>query len=274
MAPDPARVLSCPVDRRSRVAALLLLAALSWPARRACATPRPRFEPTDLEWEETGIAELDLQIGPVRGQGPWRLVLPDFELDLGLLPWLELDLDGAYAVEGPATGPFSFDHSAPDALWPSVKLGAFGIHDYGDSYGAALGFQVGPKLPVAAGAHGLGVEALMLTGGRIGRLTSVLNVGGFADPAPDATSGRPIGIEIGLDLQFKLDHHDRFGLTGELAGTHFTSSDPDQLQATLGFVWSVRPTLDLSLTGLIGSLSGGDRYGLLFGISPKVRLFK
>jgi hypothetical protein len=52
------------------------------------------------------------------------------------------------------------------------------------------------------------------------------------------------------------------------------SSDPDQLQATLGFVWSVRPTLDLSLTGLVGSLSGGDRYGLLFGISPKVRLFK
>jgi hypothetical protein len=29
-------------------------------------------------------------------------------------------------------------------------------------------------------------------------------------------AGRPIGIEIGLDLQFKLDHHDRFGLTREL----------------------------------------------------------
>jgi hypothetical protein len=257
-----------------RVAATLLLISTAWPPSSAHATPRPRFEPTDLEWEETGIAELDLQLGPVRGQGAWRIVVPDFELDLGLLPWLELDLDGAYAVEGPATGPFSLDHSAPDALWPSVKLGVAGIHDTGSAYGAALGFQAGPKLPVAPAAHGLGVEALVLTGGMIGRLTAVLNFGGFIDPAPDAVSGRQIGLEIGLDLQFKLDHIDRFGLTGELAGTHFTSADPDQLQATLGFVWSVRPTLDLSLTALVGSLSGGDRYGLLFGISPKLRLFK
>jgi hypothetical protein len=259
---------------RPRVVATLLLAALASPAARAHAAARPRFEPTDLEWEETGIAELDLQFGPVRGQGPWRIVVPDFELDLGLLPWLEIDLDGAYAVEGPDNGPFSLDHSAPDALWPSVKLGAAGIHDTGSAYGAALGFQIGPKLPVASGAHGLGVEALMLTGGMVGRLTTVLNFGGFVDPAPDASSGRPIGIEIGLDLQFKLDHIDRFQLTGELSGTHFISSDPDQLQATLGFVWSVRPTLGLSITGLLGSLSGGDRYGLLLGVSPKVRLFE
>jgi hypothetical protein len=114
----------------------------------------------------------------------------------------------------------------------------------------------------------------MLSGGMIGRLTAVMNLGGFIDPAPDATSGRQIGFEVGLDLRFKLDSRDRFGLTGEVGGTHFFSPDPDQLQVTLGFVWSVRPTLDLSLTGLVGSLSGGDRYGLLLGVSPKVRLFK
>jgi hypothetical protein len=261
------------MERRRRLGATILLAALTSLPSRAGATARPRFEPTDLEWEQTGIAELDLQFGPVRGQGPWRLVVPDFELDLGLLPWLELDLDGAYAVEGPDTGPFSFDHSAPDALWLSVKLGFLGIHDDGNAFGAALGLQIGPKLPVAPGAHGLGVESLLLAGGRLGRLTAVLNLGGFIDPAPDATSGRQIGIELGLDLQLKLDHIDRFALTGELAGTHFTSPDPDQLQATAGFVWSVRQTLDLSITGLIGTLSGGDRYGLLLGVSPKIRLF-
>jgi hypothetical protein len=260
--------------RCPRVAAAIVLGALASLPARAGAAPRPRFEPTDLEWEDTGIAELDLQFGPVRGQGPWRIVVPDFELDLGLLPWLEIDLDGAYAVEGPATGPFSLDHSAPDALWLSVKLGVYGIHDTGDAFGAALGFQVGPKLPVAAGAHGLGVESLALSGGMLGRLTAVLNLGGFIDPAPNATSGRQIGLEYGLDLRFRLDDRDRFGLTGELGGTHFISPDPDQLQATLGFVWSVRRTLDLSLTGLLGTLSGGDRYGLLLGVSPKVRLFK
>ena len=260
--------------RRRHVAAAIVLGALMCLPAAARAKPRPRFEPTDLEWEDTGVAELDLQFGPVRGQGPWRIVVPDFELDLGLLPWLEIDLDGAYAVEGPATGPFSLDHSAPDALWLSAKLGVYGIHDTGDAFGAALGLQVGPKFPVAAGAHGLGVESLLLTGGMIGRMTAVLNLGGFIDPAPNATSNRQTGFEAGLDLRFRLDDRDRFGLTGELGGTHFISPDPDQLQATLGFVWSVRPTLDLSLTGLVGSLSGGDRYGLLLGVSPKVRLFK
>jgi hypothetical protein len=258
--------------RRRRLAAAIVL-VLAWLPARAGAAPRPRFEPTDLEWEDTGIAELDLQFGPVRGQGPWRVVVPDFELDLGLLPWLEIDLDGAYAVEGPDTGPFSLDHSAPDALWPSVKLGLYGVHDTGDAYGAALGVQVGPKLPVAPGAHGLGVEGLLLGGGMAGRLTAVLNLGGFIDPAPDANSGRQIGMEVGLDLRLRLDQRNRFGLTGELGGTIFTSPDPNQLQLTLGFVWSVRPTLDLSLTGLLGTLSGGDRYGLFLGVSPKVRLF-
>ena len=261
------------MGRRPRIAATLL-AALAWFPASGRAAQRPPFEPTDLEWEDTGVVELDLQLGVVRGQGPWRIVVPDFELDLGLLPWLELDLDGAYAVEGPNMGPFSLDHSAPDALWPSVKLGILGIHDDGAAFGAAFGVQIGPKLPIAPGARGLGVESLILAGGIVGRLTSVLNFGGFIDPAPDAISGRRIGIELGLDLRFKLDNHDRYGLTGELSGTRFISSDPDQLQATLGFVWSVHPTLDLSVVGLFGSLSGGDRYGVLLGISPKLLLFK
>jgi hypothetical protein len=262
------------MGRSPRVAVAIILAALAWRGGPARAAPRPRFEPTDLEWEDTGVAEFDLQFGPVRGQGPWRVVVPDFELDFGVLSWLELDLDGAYAVEGPDTGPFSLDHSAPDALWPSVKLGLAGVHGSDDSYSAAFGVQIGPKLPVAKGAHGVGFEGLMLLGGVRGRLTTVLNAGGFIDPAPDPTSGRQIGIELGLDLHLKLDDHDRYALTGELSGTHFTSPDPGQLQATVGFVWSVRPMLDLSLTGLLGTLSGGDRYGILFGISPKIRLFK
>jgi len=264
------------MHRRARLCAwVVLAAALAWRPTGARAATRPRFEPTDLEWEDTGVAELDLQIGPVRSSdGPLRIVVPDFEIDLGILPWLELDLDGAYAVSGPDNGPFSLDHSAPDALWPSVKLGLYGVHDDERKIGGAIGWQVGPKLPVAPGAHGLGVESLLVFGGAIRHLVAALNVGGFYDPAPDAVSDRPIGLELGLDLQYKLDDIDRFSLTGELGGTHFISSDPDQAEVTLGFVWTVVPMLDLSITGLLGTPSGGDRYGLLFGISPKVRVFK
>jgi hypothetical protein len=35
----------------------------------------------------------------------------------------------------------------------------------------------------------------------------------------------------------------------------------------------VLPTLDLSIVGLYGLLVGSDRYGVLFGISPKLRMF-
>src|SRR3954452_14768285 len=138
---------------------------------------RPLFEPTDLELEDTGVAELDVQLGTLRSAGgPARVVVPDFELDVGLLRNLELDIDGAYAIEGPAAGPFAFDHAAPDNLWVGLKVG---LYDYGDddrnvngapaagapgSDAFSLGVQVGPKLPVISGSHGVGGEVLALLG--------------------------------------------------------------------------------------------------------------
>jgi hypothetical protein len=251
-------------------AALVLLCTGRGALARAT---RPLFEPTDLELEDTGIVELDLQVGAVRSQGPWRVVVPDFELDLGLLPWLELDLDGAYAIEGPSTGPFSFDHAAPDSLWPSVKIGFVDLHDGGTGRALAVGMQVGPKLPVASGAHGVGFESLLLIGGVVKKLHVVLNAGGFVEPAPDAGSERPKGLELGLDLQQGLDAAQHFSLTGELSAVRFVSSDPNQLLATAGVTWSPTEMLDLSVTALWGFLAGSDRYGVLLGVSPKFHRF-
>jgi hypothetical protein len=234
---------------------------------------RPLFEPTDLELEKPGIVELDLQLGAILSQGPWRVVVPDFELDVGLLPYLELDLDGAYAVEGPSTGPFSFDHNAPDSLWPSLKLGLLDWHDEPADQAWALGVQIGPKIPIAVGSHGVGIEGLMLVGFMLGSLHSVLNLGGFVDPSPDATSGRPFGLESGVDVEFELGQSNRYSLIGEFSGVRFFSDDPHQLLATAGFKWTPVPWLELSAIGLWGFLAGSDRYGVLFGFSPKGRLF-
>jgi len=234
---------------------------------------RPLFEPTDLELEDSGVAELDLQVGGIRSQGPWRAVMPDFELDFGLMPGLELDLDGAYAIEGPSSGPFSFDHAAPDSLWPCAKIGIYDEHDGPSGRGLAVGVQVGPKLPVAPGAHGIGVESLVLVGGALHHFHAVVNAGGFVEPAPSAGAPRPAGFEVGLDLEQGLDAAERFSLTGELSAVRFVSSDPKQLLATGGFTWSVLESLDVSVTGLFGLLSGSDRYGVLLGVSPKLRLF-
>jgi len=53
----------------------------------------------------------------------------------------------------------------------------------------------------------------------------------------------------------------------------YYSPDTDQLTTTIGITFSPTETLDFSLIGLRGWLSGGDRWGVLFGISPKVTLW-
>jgi hypothetical protein len=234
---------------------------------------RPLFEPTDLEMEQTGVVEVDVQLGAIRSRGPWRAVIPDFELDVGLLPYLEFDIDGAYAIEGPSTGAFSFDHATPDSLWPSLKFGLFDDHDPESHRSRAIGLQIGPKIPVASGAHGIGVEGIALLGYMVGRLHTVVNLGAFVDPAPDAVSGRPVGVEAGLDLELELGNAGRFSLTGECSGVRFISDDPHQLLATAGLKWAASQSLDLSILGVWGFLAGSDRYGVLLGISPKLHLF-
>ena len=253
-------------------ALLACLVFIPSPAAEA-RTLRPLFEPTDLEMEQTGMLDIDLQFGGIRGPGAWRMVVPDFEIDVGILPYLEFDLDGSYAVEGPTTGPFSFDHAAPDSLWPCLKLGLLDTHDGEAQRAYALGLQIGPKVPTAPGAHGLGSEALLLIGSMFGPLHAVINAGAFIDPAPDATSGRPIGGEAGLDLEVDLDHVDRFAATGEISAVRFWSDDPHQLLATAGLHWNASASLELTVIGLWGFLAGSDRYGVLIGVSPKFRLF-
>jgi hypothetical protein len=259
--------------RVPRLAAALTLIAFALASRFAAARARPRFEPTDLEMEDAGMFEVDLEVGFIRSQGPARLVIPDFELDLGILPNLEIDIDGAYAIEGPDTGPFSLDHAAPDNLWLAAKLGIFDDHDEETHAGRAVGLQIGPKLPSARGAHGLGVESLLLVGGSTRLATAVFNLGGFVDPAPDAASPRPVALEGGIDLEVRLGGGDHFQVTGELAGVRFKSTYANQLGVTGGINWSPNENLDISLVGLVGFLSGNDRFGILLGVAPKMRLF-
>jgi hypothetical protein len=235
---------------------------------------RPLFEPTDLEMEEPGTIEADFQLGMIRGRGPWRVVIPDFELDFGILRRLELDLDGAYAIEGPSRGPFAFDHAAPDSLWVSAKFGLFDWRNEQAKTAWATGVQAGPKLPVARGSHGVGFEGVWLVGFTVKRTHLVLNTGAFQDPNPDRQSGHPVGLELGLDLEHELDSSGRFSLKAEVAGVYFLSADPHQLASTFGPAWHPHPDLELSLIGLVGYLDGGDRYGLLFGVAPKLHLFE
>ncbi len=217
------------------------------------------------------MAELDMEFGLVRGEDAYRVSAPAFEFSLGLRSNVELDIDGEFAVGGPPTGEFTFDRTAPDNLWTSLKVGLF---DFGDDANAwTTGIQLGPKLPLARGNQSVGVEGVFLLGWRIRKTRLVLNLGGLLDPIPDPDTPRPAAFEGGLDIARPLDDDERWTLTGEISGVRYASADHDQVNFTLGVTWSPTDTLDVSATVLGGILRGGDRWGVLIGISPKARLW-
>lgn len=255
-------------------AALAGVALLPLPA--SAVTFRRRFEPTDLALEDPGSLTLDAQLGYISGQGADRVDVPYYEVALGLFPWLELGADGAAAVVDTHGGPHQFDHVEQDNLWVHVKLGALDVKlDLleGDADPAlALGVQVGPKAPLAPGAQGLGVEGIFLAGlHRRGTLLA-FNFGGLLDPRIDGS--RAAGLEGGIDFSQDLDATGRWSFVADLGGIAFQSADDDQLTASAGIAFDPWDWLEVSLVGLGGLLDGGDRWGVLLGVSPSLRLWR
>lgn len=233
---------------------------------------RRTFEPTDLEVEGPGTIELDMQSGLVRGPDAFRLTIPDAELDIGLTRTLELDVDGAFALEGPSDGRATYDHIAPDNLWVALKWGLLGYRDSDSNAVWSLALQMGPKCALAPGAHGLGAEGLFLIGFQKGKTKLALNLGGLIDPATD-DDPRPRGIEGGLDLEQGLDQAGHWKFLAEFGGISFRSADPNQASGTAGLAWGPNDDFQVSLVLMGGLLSGSDRYGILLGLSPKFHLW-
>src|SRR5262249_22584957 len=148
---------------------------------------------------------VDTDIGLVRGPEAWRAIVPDFEFDLGLTTQIELDISGAYAIEGEPGNELHFDHSAPDPLWVAAKLGLFddGVDDDTDDW--AIGIELGPKLPVVSAMHGVGYEALLIGFRKVDRTTVSVSLGGVYDPGDAIAHNRPVGAEGGMTVELDLD---------------------------------------------------------------------
>lgn len=250
----------------------LALAILMITAAPALARPmRARFEPTDLELEKPGVLDVDLQVGYLYGVQS-RLMLPDFEVDLGITRRFEIDLDGAYAID-PRT---AAGDAAPDNLWLAGKIGVFDLR--WEHFMFSGGVQLGPRLPVAHGAVGVGFDGLLLVGLAFNRTHLVLNLGGYIDPGQptmDPTkTARPIGVQLGLAVDVDLTRDGRFGFHGELGGVVGVAVDPSQVVLAAGLVFSPNDNLDLSILALVGLLPGADRAGGMLGVSPKLVLWR
>lgn len=221
-----------------------------------------RFEPTDLELEDPGVVDLDVQLGTFRGT-PRRAFVTDFELDLGLAANVELGIDGTVAWVGDGRL-----QRAWDPLWISSKLGLIDSRDPIAQTAWALGLQIGPRLALDR-PRGLGYEGLVLLGRTVRSTTLVLNAGFLAD-ARTADAPHAMALEVGADLTHAISP--AWSVLGELSLQRFFTSDPHHLEATLGLARTSR-WIDVSVIGLVGLLSPGDRFGVLVGLSPKLRLF-
>jgi len=258
------------VKRAARSALCTLLFGLAIPSSAAALVHRRHFEPDDLELDPVGILDLDFQAGPLRGDsaGKTRLLLPDFELGLGLTPELELNVSGAFSMNENRGEPH---HLSADPLWLASKLGLLDVRDDGGNTWAA-GIELGPRLPVLD-AGGIGFGALALFGVTHRAVSLVLNAGCLIDPGANRSAEHPTALVFGLDLNAPLDTQSTWSLQAELSTAHYLSPDPEELAATLGATYAVSPRLDVSLTALGGILPNTDHAGLLLGVSPELGLW-
>ncbi len=256
---------------RHRVVLLLSSATIIASAEHAAAAPiHPFFEPTDLEFEKTGILDIDVQVGPTYGRGAWgrRWIMMDVELDIGLLENVELDLDATFMSDLQGDGS---RRVTSEALWPSMKLGLADFHAGDQAF--AFGAQVGPRIPMFTGS-GVGYAALGLAGWSYARFHVVLNAGFLLDPGLGITRDRPVGGLFGVDVVVDLTDNGVLALTSELGGTAIASGPGSEAHQTIGLAWEpYKDKLQLSVVLLTGLAPNGDRASLLFGVSPKMALF-
>lgn len=258
--------------RRSvRTAFVALCVGVASSQSAQAASLRPRFEPTDLELEDIGTIEADLQIGPTSGDATsGRLYAPDYEIDVGLSSRVELDVDGAFALEPLRRGRTAFAVGEP--LWTSVKLGLLDIRDVGPARAAAFGVQLGPRLPLGSDQRGVGYALLTLAGLELGRAHLIFNAGALVDPAPRETRARPCAVVGGVDATIDLDASKRWSFVAALGGGYYVADFPHQLTATGGVAFDTGST-QWSVVTLVSPVGGSDRVGLLLGLSSRWKIF-
>lgn len=258
-------------------AASLLFSLFVATSRAGAATVARRFEPTDLELENPGTVELDMQFGATSGtraepssNRSGRFFAPDYEIDIGLSSRFELDIDGAFAFAPLRDGTTKLVVGEP--LWTSMKIGVLDLRNLGPAHAAAFGFQVGPRLPLGTDLRGIGFEVLTLTGIELETVHFVVNAGALLDPASADTRERPVAAVGGIDMAVDLEPTKHWSFAGELGGGYYFGGAPHQLTATGGVAYDTG-TMQWSLSTLITLVGPDDRVGLLLGFAPKLRLF-
>ncbi|HVM95059.1 MAG TPA: hypothetical protein VMT89_01665, partial [Candidatus Acidoferrales bacterium] len=89
----------------------------------------------------------------------------------------------------------------------------------------------------------------------------------------DSHSPRPEAVESGLSIDRPFASVPQLSAGIDLASVTFLSPDSNQFNSSGTLTWSPTDTLDLYVTVTYGWLSGGDHYGVLFGVVPRLHLW-
>jgi hypothetical protein len=243
----------------------IALAALLSAAPARARVFRARFDPETLELQKPGNLEVNVQAGGLYGDGVdgSRVIVPDFELDLGVLKWLEVSIDGVFSVTNVGTPELKV---GGDPLWTSARFELLNLkQDNQEHTTFGMGLQVGPRFRTIDNARGVGLGALLLIGGGSKTLRLVGNLGTFLDREQAGA------LVYGAAVEYDLELRRKWTLQGQFAGAHYfgnTNGDTDPNQALLlaGGGTEVTETLQLSLLGLFG-LAKGDRLGLMAAVT-------
>lgn len=246
--------------------ALVLLAMSAWlhPPKAEARFFRARFDPDTLELQKPGLLELNVSVGGLYGDGVdgSRLVSPDLELDLGVLEWLEVDIDAAFSLTNLGTSEVG---AGGDPLWASARVELLNLKDEeGKNFG--IGLQAGPRFRTIDNARGVGLGSLLLVGGGTKTLRAVGNLGCFLD------RDQAGAIVYGGTIEWDFARRRRWTVQGQMAGAHyfgntFGDTDPDQALLLAGVGTEVSKELQVSLLAMAGPFARGDRAGLVASVT-------
>lgn len=250
---------------------LAWLAVLAMPAQ--ASTRRPVFEPEDLEMEHAGVIDLDVSAGVGHDGQSNRLVAPDFEFDVGLGWRTELDIDGTYSWVTPGRTLYRPAALAVDNLWVALKHELWTDRDEGVRAERAMtfGLQHGVRVPLVRESAGLGYEALALLGLVAPGRMVVCNFGAFVEPKVVALNARPWGLLAGVAVKQDLDARGRWQFMGSLAATAFGLDGTAEAVAAAGLNRVFGDPVEVYVQGMYGWLAGGQGYGVVVGVSPRLR---
>lgn len=261
-----------PSSRRARFASRALswllclpVAVVPLPAQ-ARRLFRARFEVGTLEVEKPGALAIDAELGSIYGDGEdgLRLLLPDFELDLGVTEWLELDIDGGFTLLRLKERDQQW---VGEPVWSALRFDLYSAEQEHTGRTFGIGLQLGPRWPSVRNVAGVGFAGLALVGGGTRSFHAVANLGSTID------RGQPPALNYGVSLELELPVGRKWALIGQVAGAHYFGGEHDQLFVNLGVSSELNEALELSLFALGGPAYQGDRFGLLAGMTYRSELW-